>query len=247
MDCELSATRARCASAAPSKEDGEGGVKMSTHLRHCPKHRKLLPCSHCAMIAATPKPAERATGEPVKRSRGRPAKYGSEEDRKAADATRKRGERVVKKAEEIIAENPDQRGSQGELSGGFDSETIARKADGYQKAELLDAPRDPDNPEIAVPDRKRTSVPVKPDEREYSNKELKGGMTREENRSLQVWIRGPQKTKRGCVDYHARMAENHKDSKVKVYCRRCGKLLVNPGKAVRGIFSDAAPKASNAA
>src|SRR5258708_38312387 len=31
---------------------------MSNHLRHCPKHRKPLPCAHCALTA---KPAHATT------------------------------------------------------------------------------------------------------------------------------------------------------------------------------------------
>lgn len=231
---------------------------MSNHLRHCAKHKKPFPCVHCAVANEAKEAKQRANGTPAppiepveKRKRGRPQKYADDQQRKAIDAQRKKDERAISSKAEAIeqaqANHSDNRGSQGELSGGFDSEAISRKADRYQKAELLGAVQDPDNPEISVPDRKRTSVPINPDKREYSNKEMKGGMTREDARSLRVWIHGPQKTKRSCVDYHQSMAEKHKDSKVKVYCGRCKKLLVNPGKAVRGIFSDVAPKASDAA
>jgi hypothetical protein len=48
---------------------------MSSHLRHCPKHRKPLPCAHCALVvkpAQTPPvevvPPVRADATPVKRS-----------------------------------------------------------------------------------------------------------------------------------------------------------------------------------
>ena len=34
---------------------------MSSHLRHCPKHRKPLPCPHCALVA---KPAPVAVADP---------------------------------------------------------------------------------------------------------------------------------------------------------------------------------------
>ena len=36
-----------------------------SHLRHCPKHKKLLPCAHCAL---THKPAPVAVAEPVPKS-----------------------------------------------------------------------------------------------------------------------------------------------------------------------------------
>jgi|SRR5271157_812091 len=39
---------------------------MSTHLRHCPKHRKPLPCPHCALIAApVPELRPASTAEPA--------------------------------------------------------------------------------------------------------------------------------------------------------------------------------------
>jgi hypothetical protein len=56
---------------------------MSNHLRHCPKHRKPLPCSHCALAA---KPArapeivvEIVAEQPllVPKKRGRPPKHGT--------------------------------------------------------------------------------------------------------------------------------------------------------------------------
>jgi hypothetical protein len=52
---------------------------MNTHLRHCPKHKKKLPCPHCALTAAPvavvavldpPEPL------PEQKRRGRPPKYG---------------------------------------------------------------------------------------------------------------------------------------------------------------------------
>lgn len=55
---------------------------MSNHLRHCPKHRKPLPCAHCALTVASPTPVV-VTPEPVPvttteslKKRGRPAKHG---------------------------------------------------------------------------------------------------------------------------------------------------------------------------
>jgi len=69
---------------------------MSSHLRHCPKHRKPLPCSHCA-LAAKPAQAPVAVMDPEPTSavetpfspkkRGRPPKYGvamTPAERKAA-------------------------------------------------------------------------------------------------------------------------------------------------------------------
>lgn len=58
---------------------------MNSHLRHCPKHRKPLPCTHCALAA---KPAQTAVAvlepesvpvpvlTPAPKKRGRPAKHG---------------------------------------------------------------------------------------------------------------------------------------------------------------------------
>ena len=61
---------------------------MSNHLRHCPKHRKPLPCAHCALVqkpavveTAAPDPPITAPVEvlpvqPVAKKRGRPPKGG---------------------------------------------------------------------------------------------------------------------------------------------------------------------------
>jgi len=51
---------------------------MSSHLRHCPKHRKPLPCPHCALtakpapvaVAAIPEPMP-VVETPVQKKRGR--------------------------------------------------------------------------------------------------------------------------------------------------------------------------------
>src|SRR5579863_8669703 len=58
---------------------------MSSHLRHCPKHRKPLPCAHCALVAKSvqssvavavldPEPA--AVIEIVPSNRGRKPEHG---------------------------------------------------------------------------------------------------------------------------------------------------------------------------
>src|SRR6266480_3025797 len=103
---------------------------MSTHLRHCPKHRKPLPCPHCALAAS----AVVAVAEPeLKRGRGRPAKYQTDAERKAADTARKRDERAEAKASRIIAAHPDDLGSaRGEVSGGYGSEKIERVVEAQQ-------------------------------------------------------------------------------------------------------------------
>src|SRR6266581_154124 len=67
---------------------------MSNHLRHCPKHRKPLPCAHCA-LAAEPAQAPAAVGvmEPEPK-RGRPPKH----DVAMTPAERKAASRANQKA-----------------------------------------------------------------------------------------------------------------------------------------------------
>src|SRR5258708_22056093 len=122
---------------------------MSNHLRYCPKHRKPLPCPHCALTA---KPAQapptsqdsqevRTTAEMVDeilnrvkptyskqetrialriglaetralpKKRGRKPKYATEEERKAADAARKRDDRKQDTENKRVAEFADRTGT----------------------------------------------------------------------------------------------------------------------------------------
>lgn len=78
---------------------------MSSHLRHCPKHRKPLPCAHCALVAKPSTNSEPAAVEPVKPKRGRPPKG----DRAMTDAERKREQRRSDSIADVLA-IPDSRG-----------------------------------------------------------------------------------------------------------------------------------------
>ena len=80
---------------------------MSSHLRHCPKHRKPLPCAHCA-LAAKPVVSVKETQEPTPITPA-PERFGplplSEEAqqlRKEKEAERGR-ERRKKKREQLAA------------------------------------------------------------------------------------------------------------------------------------------------
>jgi len=62
-------------------------IKMSNHLRHCPKHRKPLPCAHCALTARpaqAPPPSIAIAAAPEQRGRGRPRKYEDDATKQAA-------------------------------------------------------------------------------------------------------------------------------------------------------------------
>lgn len=232
---------------------------MSTHLRHCPKHHKPLPCSHCALITA----ATRVAAEPVKRGRGRPRKFQTDDARREADTERKRGERLLKKAEAIIAENPDDLGSIGERSGGYGSAKIEQVVGAQQAAEAigLGSDRKKDEyggtTELSPPDRRRVRVPV--EEKEGTDWEPQATATAEQEgvfiesamrknaTDLRDWMNWYRLKKCECPfkDKHSEWAKKYKDSPKKVCCKRCGKLLVNPGKWVVGadgnrepVFSD---------
>jgi hypothetical protein len=187
---------------------------------------------------------------PVKR--GRPPKFKSDEERKQADADRKKKERSGQRERERHAQLADRtgvdyKGSRGEVSGGYGSRQISQNL-GRQQAEtaILSAPHN-DGPQLpasqlsdgflATPDRKR-SLPVgnpdnsKPDfsETDSTHSNL---VMRREAASLHRWIHGQQK--KACTTDHAGIAERHRDSRRKVYCGKCRKLLVNPGKPVKGV------------
>jgi len=223
--------------------------KKSNHLRHCPKHRKPLPCLHCALIAASAVVAE---PEPVKRGRGAPKKYQTDAERKAAEAASKREKRAEAKANEIIAAHPDDLGSIGERSGGYNSEKIEQVVGAQQAAEALGLGTDRKRDEYggftdwSPPDRKRVAVPVI--EKEDTDWEPEAAANAEQEdvfiekamrknaSGLRDWLNWHRLKKRECPfkDKHPEWARKHKDSPRKVYCARCKKLLVNPGKWVVG-------------
>jgi hypothetical protein len=69
---------------------------MSNHLRHCPKHRKPLPCVHCALAAKSASSVTvPAVAEPAPR-RGRPPKFGTA----MSPAEQKRRKRAEKQQEQ---------------------------------------------------------------------------------------------------------------------------------------------------
>lgn len=253
---------------------------MSNHLRHCPKHRKPLPCPHCAVTA---KPAQvpstsqdsqevRSTSEivgevfdrvnrtysergaktalrialtetralPMKR--GRKPKYATEEDRKAADAARKRDERKQNAEAEHAAKLADRTGT--DLKTGPQDALLISKSGGYntnkidkivaeQDISRLSSPDADVSDELTTPDRKVTAVPKNPDNDTKDTRETDNTFMRQADAQLRRWVKGP--IKKACVSEHAGIAERHKDSKRKVYCGKCRKLLVNPGKLVKGV------------
>ncbi len=86
---------------------------------------------------------------------------------------------------------------------------------------------------LTTSDRKVTAVPVNPDNAKKDVRETDGQFMRKAGAVLTRWAKGP--AKKSCVSEHVAFAEKHKDSKRKVYCGKCRKLLVNPGKPVKGI------------
>lgn len=188
--------------------------------------------------------------EPATAKVGRPKKWES-------DAARKRAERAEKKAQEIIAEHPDERGRiHGESSGGFGTSEIDTM-DAAQRSDAAGLGTDNATDEYGgtiergVPDRRHVSVPAgNPDEqeptKEYDNTWIDNSWRRSAA-SLRKWIYEGSRTpvKKFCAfkSEHKRWAEEQKHSMRKVYCGRCGKLLVNPGKRVKGLeFPDATPQ-----
>lgn len=86
---------------------------MSSHLRHCPKHRKPLPCPHCALIA---KPVQAPTSEiaaepgqvtvvtmdpPKSASAIRAAKWRAKQKQHDPDCEKKEAERKAEERAEV--------------------------------------------------------------------------------------------------------------------------------------------------
>jgi hypothetical protein len=112
---------------------------MSGHLRHCPKHRKTLPCPHCALAA---KPAPEPVVVIPSASALRAKKWRAEQKQSnpefaEQEAKRKAGERAetdrIAQIEEIVRSNPtplfvmtDAEQGKGLLvTGGYDSAKLA--------------------------------------------------------------------------------------------------------------------------
>jgi hypothetical protein len=88
---------------------------VSSHLRHCPKHRKPLPCSHCALAAKpapvvpateTPEPAP-ALVIPTHKKMGRPPRLGvamTPAERKAASRLNRKQKEQDAERRRLIAE-----------------------------------------------------------------------------------------------------------------------------------------------
>jgi len=175
--------------------------------------------------------------------RGRKPKYATEEERKAADATRKRGERQDKAEAERITDLADRTGT--DFKTGPEDALLISKSGGYgaEKIDLIVAQQDisrlsspyaDDTSDVlTTSDRKVTAVPVNPDNAKKDVRETDGQFMRKAGAVLTRWAKGP--AKKSCVSEHVAFAEKHKDSKRKVYCGKCRKLLVNPGKPVKGI------------
>jgi hypothetical protein len=179
---------------------------------------------------------------PLPRKRGRKPKYATEEERKVADAARKRDERKQNSEAELVAKLADRTGTdfrtgpQDALlvskSGGYNSNKID-KIVAEQDISRLSSPNADVSDELTTPDRKVTAVPKNPDNDTKDTRETDNTFMRRADVQLRRWIKGP--VKKPCVSEHAGIAEHHKDSKRKLYCGKCRKLLVNPGKPVNGV------------
>lgn len=136
----------------PAKASG------SNHLRHCPKHKKPLPCAHCALVK--PKPLERPTPEPpaepsvsvaneitvavspaaARAKRWREEQKKNNPDFEKQEAERKKAERAEadrrEGIEKIVHSNPDPafvvsdapHGKGLIVTGGYDGEKISKVA-----------------------------------------------------------------------------------------------------------------------
>lgn len=171
------------------------------------------------------------------KKRGRKPKYATEEERKAADAARKREDRKEDRQEKQFEQLADRRGTDsrgalpGETSGGYGTKKIDLVV-AQQDITRLSSPNADASDELTTPDRKVTAVPVNPDNAK-DVRETDGQFMRKADAALRRWAKGPGK--KSCVSEHAAFAEKLKDSKRKVCCGKCRKLLVNPGKPVKGI------------
>jgi AT hook motif len=200
------------------------GVKFSpTHLE---------PQREGAMYAEVPN-AE-------KKKRGRPPKHATEADRKAADAARKRDDRAHANAEKNAADeyNPASEDAMNRAqTGGTGSTEIELTVAMQDAADAVLGPGTNDGTEWLPVDRKKTAVPINPDvntERSPVNP-TSAVNSREMAASMNAWIKRGSKQDKDCKRRHQAMADKNQDSEKKVYCNTCKKLLVNPGKDVKGI------------
>jgi hypothetical protein len=175
------------------------------------------------------------------KKRGRKPKYANDEERKAADATRKREDRKQDAEDKRLEQLADRTGTDFKtgpqdaliisVSGGYNTKKIDTIV-GKQDISRLSSPNADASDELTTPDRKVTAVPVNPDNAE-DFQETENRFMRKAGAALRRWAKGP--VKKACVSEHAAFAEKLKDSRRKVYCGKCRKLLVNPGKPVKGI------------
>lgn len=207
------------------------------------------------------KPAQRAftglvgsafsmtTPEPeTKKRRGRPTKFANDEERKLADAARKRVERadaaqvrkerrVIRESHTIIAAHPDRHGGTKEISGGNGSGEMGAITDKIQATQKSLGGGDSEN--WVASDRRKIEIPISPDDTTNQTNETESSFVnaamRQQQRELRRWVKGKEKKPR-CSQDHQALADSHHTSKVKVHCACCKKLLVNPGgKQPKGI------------
>jgi hypothetical protein len=177
---------------------------------------------------------------PEKKKRGRPSKHATEADRKAADAARKRDDRAHAAGEKNAADeyNPaDEDMMNRAHTGGTGSAEIDMTV-GIQDGTATVLGPGTDGSEYTIVDRKKTAVPINPDkdaERSPVNP-TRAVNSREMAASMNAWIRKGSRQDKDCKRRHQAQADKNQDSKEKVYCSNCKKLLVNPGKDVKGIF-----------
>jgi hypothetical protein len=173
-----------------------------------------------------------------KSKRGRKPKYANEDERKAADAARKREERTQESQEKQFEELTDRTGvdEKGALPGERSGACGAKKLEqivAQQDAPAISASGEL-NDGLGPSGRRRTTVPTNPDVQPDDLRETEQTFQRRASAALSRWAK-KQPRKKSCVEEHSQFAEKHKDSEQRMYCGKCRKLLVNPGKPVKGV------------
>jgi len=196
---------------------------------------------------------------PVKRKRGRPpgtGKYKNDEERRAADAARKRREYAAEKMTTdisvILAEHHDFKGrAPGEVSGGYGPNEISYLADETQAVEASGLGTCTESDEYGgvnentAPDRRRAAPAptepggrddvnwdAKPEEREYDNSHVERIMRRLAG-SIKKWIHQPPRKRKRCPDRkHDLIVRENIENPRKVICPDCCQVLVEPGQWV---------------
>ncbi len=228
-------------------------------VKRAPSPTHYEPQREGAMFAVIPDPPKKKRGRPPKHATEAERK-AADAARKRDERAEASEEKQIEKIEAGLpseyhtgSEDASKRAGQG----GSSNEDLGRLAQGTSATlnapdaliadnvgDTVDNLLGPTSSVIAsehIRDRKHTAVPINPDENTSEKPESDStfvwrAFTREAA-SIKAWIKKGGGQKRPCEERHQRLADAaFKDSPAeRAWCSACGKLLIDPGKTVKGI------------